>query len=162
MLLAVAWAGRRGGDFQAWNEGFTIGTFLAAAQGIYFWRKKFDFDPFVIGMNAFLLTGFLAFQFKLNPVLLVYDVLREATSIAFIAVTGIVYTAASAQGFIGVAGIRPRRKSLLSILLILCCVGGVAFSYFFKGDRLLSTTLPFFLLFGARKLLRSHAKSTVV
>jgi hypothetical protein len=140
------WHGPPPAMSERWLTAFLVGGAVALAQlGIAVWRRR-PISPLILGVNLYLIVGAVASRARLWEVLKVYDALAESAIFGAILLVGVVTTAASSRGFVGVAH-PERRRVVLASLALLAAVGlGLVASFAFRGRTTLSAALPLVLL----------------
>lgn len=142
----------------SWGPAFYIGATLATLQMGYYWQKGFSTDYMVLGANLFLIYGALGYLLY-KPLLLPYEIFKQATIFLWIGLVGSITTLITRQGFIQLSA-TPRKDVLIGSMALLGAVT-IAFlvSYMlvsytkFMG---IGVAVPFILLLFVRELLRNY------
>ncbi len=138
-----------------WLGPYLSSTILALlSTGILLWRKA-PLNHCFIGINLYFLVGtagILTGQVALNKLL---GLLEASAMLACIVFMGIVSSAFSASGFVGVKTTDKRRQQQFSWLLVLVAIIATGISYLFRGNTLLSEFIPFITLFACMNFFRA-------
>jgi len=147
ILVASMYGARMGADLKAWKVAFLLGVALAGLQYALYRYLKRDLDPFAQGLNLFLLVGAVGYNLEIYFILSLFGEMREAASFIFVTIVGLFFLVFKEEGLLHQEGPGVKLYSLVIVLVSLLSLG---ISYYFKGDQLLSVSLPFVLLFFLR------------
>ncbi|MCG8684116.1 MAG: hypothetical protein MI892_04520 [Desulfobacterales bacterium] len=146
----------------AWKGPFLLSGLLAIAIIIFLSFKKHLLNRIFLGVNLYLITGGLAFitgQFWLNQL---YGQLQASGMLIWVLVTGVFSLALSPAGFIGT--LPPYRNlkqiRIYSLYLLGVTLAAIILSFYFRGNHLLSGTIPFIILFVVQSGLRGKCTHT--
>lgn len=154
ILIAMIVPFYAGDSLRGWTMAFGVGVICANLQFILFKHFKIKFDPFAMGMNLFLLLGFVGFYFKITKVLSWYSQLRESTAFICIIVIVLYYSLFHAKSFMGIVFRSKKQRIIIYLIMVAAAVFSALVSYQFRGDRLLSTTVPLVMLYVTRTVLK--------
>ncbi len=141
---------------QSWVAPFITSGSMALIVIIVFLYKKITFNRIFLGINIYLLSGCIAFITHQSWLNRLYGSLQASGMLLLIIITGIVSTAFSPKGFIGINS--PDKKSVIrfSAYLLIFSVCAFVISFFFQSSMILSELVPFIGLFFIQSALKSR------
>lgn len=139
-----------------WKDPFLVGGGLALTSTIILVLKKIDLNRILLGINAFLISGAVAFLLRFWWLLNLYWKLKATAMFAWVIVVGIVAILISPKGFIGIHHSDQRSVRIYSVYLLLVAIAAFGTSYFLSGKILISDVVPFIALFVVKDLLKSR------
>jgi len=143
---------------QNWRLPFLVSGGAALGVILFFVYRRLIFNRLLLGINLYLMggtIGFLTGYWWLNNL---YRHLQASGLLAWIFLTGLVATLFSPHGFTGSVFTDSSSVKKQSAFLLLCTGVSFTLSYTFRGDRLLSETLPFAGLFILQAILKARLK----
>ena len=143
-----------------WESAFKLGAVLAALEIAILSFRKAPMNRLILGGNIWLLAGGLAFIFGQESFLRVYERLGEVSVFVSILAVGIMTTAFSKNGFVGV---EASRQAVItqSLWLIAAVIAALCMAVFFKGDVKLAAVLPLTALAFLNRYLRYRILKTL-
>jgi hypothetical protein len=142
LAVFVAYAYANGTPTVArWETAFKLGAVLAALEITILSFRKAPMNRLILGGNIWLLAGGLAFIAGQESFLRVYERLGEVSVFIAILAVGILTTAFSKHGFVGVEG-SSRAVISQSLWLIAGVVAALSMAVYFKGNVKLAAVLP--------------------
>lgn len=148
-------------SLQNWQALFIASGLAASGVIIFYLYRKWVFNRLLLGLNLYLISGALAFVLKQTWLYQTYETLQASGMLLWIAMTGIVSISTSRRGFIGIDHPDIKSVRIFSFYLLAFSLGSFILSFSFRGDYLLSETLPFVSLFLLQGILKARLlKST--
>jgi len=144
-----------------WQGPFVAGGIAALGVILLFLHRKQVFNRLLLGINLYLISGGLAFithQWWLNRI---YCQLQASGMLLWIIATGIASLLISSRGFIGVDSPDAGGIRTCSFYLLLVSILAFALSFGFRGNPMLSETVPFLGLFLARNTMKTKLGSGI-
>jgi hypothetical protein len=124
-----------------WEAAFKLGAVLAAVEITVLYQRKPPMNRLILGGNIWLLAGGLAFVVGQESFLRAYERLGEVSVFVSILAVGILSTAFSKKGFVGIEA--PRKAVITySLWLIAGAIAALCMAVYFKGDVKLAAVLP--------------------
>ncbi len=158
LAVFVAYAYANGTPTVArWEAAFKLGAVLAALEIAVLSFRKAPMNRLILGGNIWLLAGGLAFLAGQESFLRVYERLGEVSVFIAILTVGILTTAFSKNGFVGVEG-ASRAVIAQSLWLIAGVVAALCMAIYFKGNVKLAAVLPLTALAFLNRYLRYQIK----
>ncbi len=106
---------------QAWGPAFYLGATLALVQMGYSWQKGILTDYIALGANLFLIYGALGYALY-KPLLIPYDLFKQASVFLWIGLVGSVATLIAPHGFIQMEGVSSRKDAIIGSMALLGAV----------------------------------------
>ena len=141
---------------QNWQTLFLVSGLAASVVIIFYLYRKWVFNRLLLGLNLYLITGALAFILKQAWLYQTYEMLQASGMLLSIVITGSVTMAITQSGFIGIISANSKIIKMFSVYLLICSLLAFVLSYYFRGNALLSETIPFFTLFFMQGILRQQ------
>jgi len=144
-----------------WAIAFQMGGLVALVQVVFLAFTRQKPDLILSGVNSFLVVGALAFAAKIEPILMVYSRLQEATLFLAILLVALISTATLRSGFLGVQEI-PRRAAIKGSLILISVVAASVFmAAHWSGNLWLAGVLPMIFILVVRKIIRQKFATTL-
>lgn len=140
---------------------FFFSSFVALMVIILFLYRKIVFDPILLGVNLYLISGGLAFITYQWWLIKIYNQLQGSGMFIWIIATGIGTIFFSPKGFIGVDSSDKNSIKKYSKYMLLFSVIMFTVSVRMRGNILLSEFFPFTCLFLLQRLFKKKIGSHV-
>ena len=138
-----------------WKGPFLVGASLALVAIIVPLLNKVILNRILLGINAFFISGAVAFLFQFMWLLDLYWKLKSAPMFIWVTIVGVIAILFNQNGFIGIHHSNKRFIRLYSIYLLLATIVALGVSLVFRGIILISDVIPFIALFVIKDLLKS-------
>jgi hypothetical protein len=133
-------------DLARAGSGLIVGALLTVPVAALVLWKRAALNPILVGTGLWLWTGALAFGVPVAPLRALLVEAQGFGLFAFVALTGVVTLAFSAQGFIGCRHPDPRFVRKASLGLFALALLALGWSWFFRHDIRAGGGLPFIVL----------------
>lgn len=140
----------------SWEGPFVAGALSAVAVVILFLYKRIIFNRILLGINIYLFFGgaaFITHQWWLNKG---YGHLGASGMFLWIIIVGMTTSIFSSNGFIGVISKDSASIRTTSMALLMLSICAFAISFIFRGNAILSETIPFIGLIAAQNILKGR------
>ena len=139
-------------DLSAAGQAFVMSALTAMIILWRTWRMGFPLNPILVGADAWLFVGALAFSIPLPPIVAAIAQSQGFGLFVAILVALAVATAAGPRGAVGVVGDSPRIR-LASLGLLVLAVLLTAWAFLWRHDLRIGGGLPFVLMNVSRRAL---------
>lgn len=153
VVIFVLYARFKGMDTLAWREAFIIGGAFALLEFMFFAYKKWIPNPFISGVNLFLIVGGYGFISNNLFILYAYKHMQQSALFACMLFMGLLATLISKKGYIQSAQLSKKKVRQGSAALLLVNCFAIALSYHFRGNFLYAGTLPLIILIISQKMI---------
>ena len=139
--------------YNTWKVAFLVGGAVAIAYLLFAFLRKIKIDPFMVGINCFLIGGASMFITNLGILKYMYSTFMYSTIFIWIFIVGIFYTIFSKTGFADV----KKNSVVSSVSLLGATLVSVLFSWCFTKNIFVAGVAPFLALSVFRALLQEYA-----
>ncbi len=147
---------------QSWKMAFIIAGTISAANAIISFKKNIKTDPFLMGINYFLIGGLVMNVLNIKFLQFIYGKFVYATLFISIFLVGLFLTFYSPEGFIGSVVENKKTTRKLSLILATVSFISIIFSWYFIGDYYKAAWIPFVSLLFFRDTLISFFKEEYI
>ena len=140
-----------------WLMPFAVSAILSVSIIFVMKKKRYIFNRVFLGINIYLIIGFLAFILKQYWLTQVYSNMKASGMLVGVIFTGIISTIFSRKGFIGIDHPNSRLITKYSTILIVIAIAVTPISYTFQESRIMAEVIPFSSIFIALNILRNLA-----
>jgi hypothetical protein len=139
-----------------WLAPYLVSAAVAVLGCWLVWRQQLVLNRVQLGLALYFVTGAAGLLLGWQALNLFYGRAEATAMLYWILVVGVVSTAATSSGFVGVSG-APRTKTLAaSIGLLALLVAAIALSWRFHDQPALAAYAPFLALFAAHGIVRAR------
>jgi hypothetical protein len=157
IVLASSFLVSGGVDLERAGLLFVVSALLAVIVTSVLIRQKVLLNPILVGTNLWLCIGALAFGIPIPAIAEILGQIQAAGLFACALGVGIVFTAVSATGYIGMSHTDGRVIRKLSVVMLVLTGVALVWSVLFEHNIRVGGGLPFILLNVTRRvLIRRH------
>jgi hypothetical protein len=155
-LLYMAIANPRLPD--EWRAPYFAATAIAVLATWFLVRRGATLSRIYLGIALYFLSGTIAMITRWPWLNEQYGRLEGTAMMFWVLAAGVYFTFFDRQGFIGAEGLAPERVRRASMLLLAITTAATVFSVSFLGNRLLSSFLPFIVVFTAHGIIKARVR----
>jgi len=146
---------------QDWLAPYLAGAIGAVLTVLIFRIKGLSLNPVFIGINIYLLSGYLGLVTRQTWLSQLYGSFQASGMLAWVIVVGVASLLFSPAGFIGIDSKNRQIVVAYSVRLLIIAIAVFLLAYAFRTNRLFAESVPFVVLFAAHGVLKSRANAKI-
>jgi hypothetical protein len=139
---------------EEWRAPYYAATALALVGLVLLWRAGATLNRIYLGITLYFVSGTIALLTRWPWLNAEYGRLEGTAMLFWVLGVGIAFTLASPRGFAGVEA-EPSAVRRASWLLLAITAAATVFSLAFVGRRVLSSFLPFIVVFASQAIIKA-------